>query len=65
MLAKPRPDTNDITNAAVIDECFKAIAPANFAVIFNNADKKFDKKKAIRYFKKCSDGAGGNFPLLT
>ena len=47
ILAKSRPDKCDVSNAAVIDECFKAIGPANFVVIFNRAkNSKFDVEKA-------------------
>ena len=65
MIARDRPDACDMTNIAVLDECFKAIKPENFVVIFNKANKRYNKKKAIAFFKKSSDDAGVKLPILT
>ena len=63
--AKTRPDTCDKMNAAILDECFKAIRPKNFVVIFNKATKRFNEQKAIKWFEDCASGAGVTFPTLT
>ena len=65
MIARARPDACDKTNIAVIDECFKAIKPENFVVIFNKASKRFNKEKAIAFFKMASNYAGVDLPILT
>ena len=47
ILAKSRPDAGDVKNAAVLDECFKAIGHSNFVVIFNKAtNSRFNAEKA-------------------
>ena len=47
ILCKVRPDACDVTNAAIIDECFKAYGAVNFVVLFNRApNPKWNTEKA-------------------